>query len=162
MFEVESLLVQGKVISNQPNTHMNGRVLDRLLEIQLANYDVLELLDDNYPAPPLSEHLHPEQTCEVLIGVMIGTQCFSANDETYNTYGMMHGILLARGWLPPPYPEYYFAHSGPRLYHNAGGFCLIEAYFGALLFGPDDVPAHIEIGERLAWRHQRYLLLAWK
>lgn len=160
MIGVDALMIQGRVLANTPATSISGRIMDRIIEIELADRHIIELFDDNYPFAPLTEDLAVGVACTVLVGVQIGTRSTHARHGT-PVYGTMHGVLVVPHWVPPHDPAHHFRHAGPRLYHNAGGFAIVEAHIGLLLFGPDDIPADAQAGDHLIWHHLRYELLAW-
>lgn len=160
MIGVETLLIQGKVLHNTPATTIQGRVMDRIVQIELANRHVIELFDDNYPFAPLTDALVAGQGCSVLIGMQIGTRSVHARHGT-PVYQTTRGIMVEAPWFPPPNSAHYFRQAGPRLYHNAGGFAVVETYIGSILFGPDDIPSDSKPGDMLIWHHLRYELLAW-
>lgn len=159
MIGVSALLIRGIVVENVVATSVRGHTLDRILHMRLNDGTRIQLFDDNYPFTPLSEHLVAGTTINVIIGMYIGTQCHYASHHPPSDHDGFGRVLLQR-WFPDSDPAHQMLKAGPRLFHNGGGFAIVNTVIGPVLFGPDDVPHDAEVDDELTWPHLRYELLA--
>jgi hypothetical protein len=160
MVAVQDLFIRGTVLENIQGNVINNVVYDRQLRIVLQTGRVLDVFDDNYPYQPLSTHVHPHETHEFIIGLSTGTptQYHSAAPARNHPHV---GRIADLEWVPPTNPERYYRHYGPRLYHNGGGFMVIQTAEFPVLVGPDDVNVAAALNATfVSWQLFRYELLA--
>lgn len=158
------MFVRGMLTENLPGATFNGVVYDRSLRIVHETGLILQVMDDCYPAPPISEHLQIGASYDFLLMFSIGTS--TRYTITPPSSGAVETIAQIENpdWRPPLNPQHHYQHFSPRLYHNAGGFVLVNATWGSILFGPDDVVASkrgaVEVGGYVRWSYARLELLA--
>lgn len=159
---IQHLLVRGRLLENMPGSTVNGIIYDRNLKIMLNSGRVLSVFDDNYPYVPLSTGLVVDKWYKFLLSISIGTptQYHQAVPPLLDSEQV--GMIVDCQWLPPLNPEQYYHHFGPRLYHNAGGFFVVQHQHDDLhlLFGPDDIWPEAVEGAYITWHSARIELLA--
>ncbi len=155
------MFIKGIVVENRPGATYRGKVYDRSLRIAHDSGVEISILDDSYPSLPISDEVQPGQVYEFLVMAAVGTPTTCSPAELpYN--GNEYGIIAQLSWHPPADPGLFFRWYGPRLYHNAGAFVLVETPIGHVLFGPDEICCHptVRTGWYAYWQPTRLELLA--
>lgn len=160
MVAVNDLFTRATVLENRAGNKINNVVYDRQLRLQLSNGQIVEVFDDNYPYQPLSTHVKPTEVYDFVIGLTTGTAALFHRTYPTQTHQQL-GIIRDLQWVPPTNPESYYRWYGPRLYHNGGGFVVVQTEYFAVLLGPDDVDAEAAtVSSYVTWEPFRYELLA--
>lgn len=155
------MFVRGMLTENMPGATFNGVVYDRSLKIVHDSGSILQVLDDCYPSPPISHHLKIDRWYEFLLMFSIGTPTrYSLTPPSNNAALDMMATVENPDWRPPLNPQHHYRHFSPRLYHNAGGFVMVSAMWGHVLFGPDDILGNLQMGGYVRWYSTRLELLA--
>ena len=162
----DDMYLRGLLVANVPGGSYQGIIYDRSLRLQLEGGLELDIIDDSYPAPPISQHLPTGHLCELLVMATLGTATtYSPQSPGTPHHGTLKcGIIEQLAWFPPHNPSRHYRHFSPRLYHNGGGFTLVRCKMGHVLFGPDDIcPANGEYLQPkgyVQWQRIRLELLA--
>lgn len=160
MVAVQDLFVRATVLENLQGTIINNIVYDRQLRLMLNTGRQIEVFDDNYPYQPLSTTLRTRERYDFILGLSTGTATQFHRSAPPRNHGH-HGRILHLQWVPPANPERYYRLYGPRLYHNGGGFLVIQTEEFPLLVGPDDIDPTAALNSTfITWQMFRYELLA--
>lgn len=161
------MFMRGTLIENVPGATFKGIVYDRSLRLLHDSGLEFAILDDSYPIQPISQHIQTGRNYEFIVMAGIGTltQYFPRRPSSSQLKPFTYGTIVSPDWRAPLNPSHHYRHFNPRLYHNAGGFILVETHYGSLLFGPDDIQPgkagpFLEVGGYVCWAEIRLELLA--
>jgi hypothetical protein len=158
--------MKGLLVENTSGATIRGTVYDRSLRLVHESGYEFAILDDSYPVLPISRHIQTGQTYEFIVMAAIGTHTlyFPKRPPVAYLKPLTYGIIASPDWRAPLNPHHHYRYYNPRLYHNAGGFVLVETQYGNILFGPDDISAGpgegIQNGAYVCWQELRLELLA--
>lgn len=161
------MFMKGLLVENIPGASFKGVVYDRSLRLRHDSGLEFAILDDSYPVQPISQHIDIGQSYEFVVMATIGTptRYFQRRPSPELLKPNAYGLVVSPDWRAPLNPQHHYRYFTPRLYHNAGGFILVETHFGNILFGPDDVQASnahevVNVGAYVCWHEIRFELLA--
>ena len=137
------MFIKGQLIESIAGGTYKGVVYDRSLRIkpQSNGYEI-PVLDDSYPVEPISRLAQIGGNYEFLL-MVTNIARNGVRPQSYYEPNAGHGYIIETDWYPPLNPEQHFHLHSPRLYHNAGGFAIVQDTIGQLLLAPEVFDRHM-------------------